>query len=102
MANRSMGFHERLFLAWSLWQGRQGRRVTQKELGELLATSGGEAVGQTTVSGWFNGAIPDLYDICRLARIFEVDPGWIAFGKETKASGPYDPILGAQQPLPPP
>jgi transcriptional regulator with XRE-family HTH domain len=96
------GFRDRLFLAWSLWQGRHKRTLTQAELGELVGRVGGEAVAQNTVSGWFRSAIPDLHDLEHLAKALEVDPGWLAFGSASDASRPDDPGMGHNYPIPPP
>ena len=96
------GFRDRLFLAWSLWQGRNRRKLTQAELGVMLEKVGGEAVSQPTVSSWFKDVLPGLHDVEHLAKALECDPGWLAFGPASGAPGPDDPVRAATVPLPRP
>ena len=94
------GFRERLFLAWSLWQGRHQRRLTQTVLGEMVGRLRGDKVAQTTISDWFKSTVPDIHDIEYLAKALEVDPGWLAFGKATTAQGPQDPVRSRTESIP--
>ena len=87
------GFRDRLFLAWSLWQARHGRKLTQGQLGELIGKVGGESFAQNTVSGWFRDVVPAVHDMEYLARALEVDPGWLAFGRSSNARPPSDPMM---------
>ena len=67
--------------------------MNQTEVGKLVSTKGGgDPVNQTTVSGWLSENIPTLYDIYRLAKALDVDPGWLAFGNSSQAPGPDDPV----------
>lgn len=94
------GFRGRLFLAWSLWQVRHQRKLSQSRLGAMVGEMGGEPVSQSTVSDWFRSVVPDVHDIEHLAKALEVDPGWLAFGDASTAQGPEDP--SAPVPMPPP
>jgi transcriptional regulator with XRE-family HTH domain len=96
------GFRGRLFLAWSLWQVRHQRKLTQGELGEMVGKAGGVPVAQNTVSGWFRSAMPDVHDIEYLAKALEVDPGWLAFGEASTAQPPDDPSKPIPMPRPKP
>ena len=82
------GFRDRLFLAWTLWQGQKGQRLTQKGLGEMVGKLRGQPVPQTTVSDWFNAVVPGLHDVEYIAKALEVDPGWLAFGHASQAPPP--------------
>ena len=96
------GFRDRLFLAWSLWQGRHGRKLTQAELGQMIGQVGGERFAQNTISGWFRDVVPSVHDTEYLAKALECDPGWLAFGPASEAPGPSDPVRERTQPMPPP
>lgn len=96
------GFRDRLFLAWSLWQGRHRRKLSQTALGEMVGELRGERVAQSTVSDWFKSVVPAVDDVEWLAKALEVDPGWLAFGDASGAPRPRDPTLGHSHPIPPP
>ncbi len=96
----SRGFAQRLFYAYTLWQGRHGQRLTQTELGKHIGRMVGYKVGQYTVSDWFRGeTIPPILEIEAIARCLEVDPGWLSYGKATVAPGPFDHVLANQEPM---
>jgi transcriptional regulator with XRE-family HTH domain len=91
------GFTERVNRAFLVWQAGQGRRVTQTEIGKLVGKvlqSG--AVNPATVSRWFQGAEPPLATIAAMAKVFECDPGWLAFGE---GKPPEDPVTKRVRPL---
>lgn len=91
-------FHDRLFQAWSLWQGRHKRKLSQTELGEMVGKAGGEAVSQSTVSDWFKTVVPSVGVVEYLAKALEVDPGWLAFGPASEAPAPDAPAALLAQP----
>ena len=101
----SNGFRERLKFLWFRWQAIHGRELTQTELaktvGKLL---GNDNLDQTTVGRWFRQTEPDLETINALARALGpgVDPGWLAFGADSKAPAPNSPVLDATTRLEPP
>lgn len=97
----SEDFHGRLFEAWSLWQGRHKRKLTQPALAEMLAQLSREPVSQSTVSDWFRARRkPDLESVEWLAILLGVDPGWLAFGDASNASAPGVPAAELAEPVP--
>ena len=96
------GFRQRLFRAWTLYELKHGGELSQKRLGELVGELRGRAVGQSTVSDWRNEAIPSVEDLGWLAKALGCDPGWLAYGDESGAPPPDDPLLRLNYPIPPP
>jgi hypothetical protein len=88
------GFRERLKFAWFRWQAINGRELTQAELGETIGKilERKEPLDQTTVSRWFSSTVPEAYVIRGLAMALRVDPGWLAFGPDSLAPAPNDPV----------
>ena len=91
------GFHDRLFLAWTLWEGRHRQRLTQAELGERVGRLRGGPVSQSTVNDWRNRIIPSVEDLQYLAAVLEVPAGWLAFNE---GPGPDNPTLRGIRPVP--
>ena len=86
-------FHQRLFVLFMAWQGKQGRKVEQSELGTLV----GKALKrrpftQATVSRWFTTSIPSLETIEGLAKVMGSTPGWLAFGEGEPPDDPATPM----------
>ena len=88
-------FRDRLFRAWALLQAKLGRSVSQSWLAQRMADELGQAsVSQSTISGYFTGKFqPDTIDRwVALAKVLEVDPGWLAFGDDSQAPPPPNPF----------
>ena len=89
-------FRDRLLRAWTLLQARRGRGLSQvwlaQEVGQELGQDG--PVGQSTISGYFTGRFQpeDVDRWLALARVLEVDPGWLAFGDDSQAPPPPNPF----------
>jgi hypothetical protein len=90
MATEPTGFTERLVSLYFNYQGRLGRQVTLREIGTEVARAMGRPrpFAPSAVSRWFDGAEPDLATITGIARVFGVDPGWLAFGGDSAAPAP--------------
>jgi transcriptional regulator with XRE-family HTH domain len=74
-----------------------GREVQQKEVAEMAGMEEG------TVNRYFRGeTIPPLDTIVALARVLQVDPGWIAFGEDSQAPKPFWRDLSAPTAMPRP
>jgi transcriptional regulator with XRE-family HTH domain len=91
-------FSKRLTYVWFRRQALLGRRIEQAEIAGLV----GKALGrgpftQAAVSKWLNGdSEPNLETIRAIAKVFEADPGWLAFGEGDPPNDPAAPI-----PMPP-
>lgn len=82
-------FRVRLRQAHKALEMATGRDIGQDEIGKRLGELRGTApVPQGTVSRWFRGTIPALETIIGLARAYEVDPGWLAFGQHCQSPAP--------------
>lgn len=74
-------FADRLLRSWLRLQATEGRELDQMDLAARLAkVTGKPAVAQATVSRWFRGTVPDVVTMAALAKVVQVDPGWLAFG----------------------
>lgn len=91
------GFHGRFFLAWTLWEGRHQRRLTQAALGEMVGELRGEPVAQSTVNDWLNRVVPSVEDTGYLADALEVSRCWLAY---EEGKGPENPVLTGSRPVP--
>jgi len=102
-------FAARLALAWdvraAVFEEAEMPAPDQKWLLERVSRRLGKPVGQTTVSRWLSGALVprDIPKLWALAMALEVDPGWLAFGDESKAPSPSGEATeeGAAGPLAP-
>jgi transcriptional regulator with XRE-family HTH domain len=92
---KDTGFRDRLFRAWYLFQAREGGERSQEWLAEAVSAHLGleDTLTQSAVSRWLNGAVPPLGTIVALAKVLGVDPGWLAFGKDSAAPPPSDPMM---------
>lgn len=105
MAGNGTGFGARLTHAWLRWQLLHHRELQQRELGEIVSTAleRRQPYDASQVSRWFGGrSVPDLRTICEIARALDVDPGWLAFGEDSKAPAPsmvMDPPGGSYAPI---
>lgn len=83
-------FGDRYRLALKCLELREGgANITDKEMVELVARATGQPPkAVTTANRWRKGAVPDLTTISGIARVCEVDPGWLAFGEASGAPGP--------------
>jgi transcriptional regulator with XRE-family HTH domain len=99
-------FRDRLFRAWQLLQVRQQGILSQAWLGAEVGRELGaaEPVTQSTISKWMSGASApqDTDTMVALAKVLEVDPGWLTFGAASKAPAPHDPFKQGMQSLPQP
>jgi transcriptional regulator with XRE-family HTH domain len=98
------GFNIRAFQALTLLDGREGRRVSQSEIGRRVGEEmDREPFTQPTVSGWFRtdgtGSIPEVGVQEALAAVLGVRAGWLAFG-EGPASGESTLPSSLDPPLP--
>jgi transcriptional regulator with XRE-family HTH domain len=66
---------------------RQGRRLTQEELGQVVGVSGA-AISQWE-SDTTRGIKPENF--LRFCAYFRVDPYWLAFGTDNAAPPPHAP-----------
>lgn len=67
----------------------EGRDLGQTEVAAELRPYLGRTPSQGSISAWFNGRYaPKLPEILGLARIYGVDPGWLAFGEDCRAEPP--------------
>ena len=84
---------ERLFIARNLLERRLGRKVTHSDLGEAIARQLRRApFSAATVSQWLSGKQAlSLQVTLALAKLCGVDPGWLAFGEESRAPAPEPP-----------
>jgi transcriptional regulator with XRE-family HTH domain len=82
---------QRIFLAHLELSYRLGRKVTQTELGELVAKHMGreEPFTAAAVSRWEAGTkVPGPAVIEAIAAVTHTDPGWISHGDRTAAPRP--------------
>jgi transcriptional regulator with XRE-family HTH domain len=81
---------ERLFIARNLLERRLGRKVTHSNLGEAVAQQLRRApFSAATVSQWLSGKQALNFSVTlALAKLCRVDPGWLAFGEESRAPAP--------------
>lgn len=67
----------------------RGRQMTDQMLVDRVArVLGRDPVDAGTGGRWFKGTQPSLATIAALAIVFEVDPGWLAFGELSMAPAP--------------
>lgn len=68
-------------------QAAVAARVGEMEVGR------GEPYSQSTFSKWLGGGTPDTLDaFVALGKVLGVDPGWLAFGEDSQAQGPTNPL----------
>lgn len=70
---------DRLWEAHKDYEKRERKRVSQRELAEIVSTSTGVPVDQTTVSTWFKGTSPKPWYLKALAELYDVSLVWLAF-----------------------
>jgi len=87
------GFGKRVFRAHLTLSARLERKVENVEVAGWVSQELGKdkAISPSTVGRWHDGAEPNLTTIRAMARVYGVDPGWLAFGSETTALPPDDP-----------
>jgi transcriptional regulator with XRE-family HTH domain len=73
-------------------EGVLGRRVELKELAEMTTRAHGEkSFSQGKLSGYRLGAVnPSVDVLAAYAKATRVDPGWLAFGRESEAPAPAE------------
>ena len=82
------GFAGRIRRAFRAWEDRLGRDVTETELGELVGKAfDGRPISQQSINRWFAGTVPDHARLIALAKVLEVDPGWLAYGSGEEGDG---------------
>lgn len=82
-----------MFQAQIYLQGFLGRKVENKEIADLVGRAlGKETLSPSTVGRWHDGTEPDLATIAAMAKVYRVDPGWLAFGPLSAAPPPGNPI----------
>jgi transcriptional regulator with XRE-family HTH domain len=82
---------QRIFLAHLELSYRLGRKVTQAELGELIARAMRRDAPFTAaaVSRWEAGTkVPSVQIIEAIAAVTHTDPGWISHGSRSAAPRP--------------
>lgn len=65
--------------------------ITQEEVAKRVshALANGTSYGTASAGGWENNLwVPPVHVIAAAARVFECDPGWLAFGTLTEARSP--------------
>lgn len=105
MADETVG--NRVFWVRLLVDGATGGRVSQGELGAAVSSElgGDRAYKAASVSEWENGRrVPSVRAVAALARAargfgVDVDPGWLAFGKESYAPEPANLATVLSQPV---
>jgi hypothetical protein len=91
-------FRDRLTWSWFRYQLLKQEQRSQLWLsGEVSRRLGREPLSQGTVSRWFRGAVPDLESMGAVAATLEVDPGWLAFGSQSRAPAPDNPMIGGSE-----
>lgn len=83
-------FGDRLFTAMLVLQGTSREKISETELGRRVAAllEREKPFSQTAVSGWLDGAFPEVVTVGAIAEVCGVDPGWLAFGEKSKAEPP--------------
>lgn len=98
-------FGERMLLALVEAGLAEGRPVTRREVARRAAEYLGleEPIPERTVGRYFKGRVPEvLRVIVALARAMHVDPGWLAFGPDSRAPTPRSASLNGYDKLDPP
>lgn len=81
----------------ALVQVRTKVRTSQRDFGALVARKLGlpKALSKMTVSRWESGTSePGLTTLSCIAELAGVDPGWLAFGKQSEAPDPFAGLGG--------
>src|SRR5580704_2944477 len=78
-------FAGRMFIVYTRWMAAEWGEGSYALLGRLVGNGKGKALERSTIKRWFEGAKPDIDTIARLAKVVNVDPGWLAFGPESAA-----------------
>jgi transcriptional regulator with XRE-family HTH domain len=71
----------------------EGRFESKTEIGRRVSNllSRDRPYTPTAINKWFNeGVVPDIATIAALAKVLQVDPGWLAFGDESRAPAPRE------------
>lgn len=96
----------RFFLAQQRQEHALGRRLPLEEIGGAVARVLGRSVpiAPSVVRRWLRGiSEPDRLTLQALADIFDVSPGWLAFGEaEARRAMPADVAPAAPSTLVPP
>lgn len=93
--NKSLG--RRIADCRALLQVRTNVRTSQRDFGVLVARKLGlpKALTKMTVSRWESGTSePGLTTLSCIAELTGVDPGWLAFGKQSRAPVPFAGLGG--------
>jgi hypothetical protein len=88
----------RMFQALNGLERRRGRPVTLQQLGEEVGTAlGREPFAPSVVGRWVNAKQGPRERVVwiALARVLEVEPGWLAFGGGSESATGTVPILPA-------
>ncbi len=83
------GIRERLTAAFLSLQAYLGRRISQPEFVKMLNAKAGRGTAWTVsaVSKWGRTRVPTLEGFATYAAVTGADPGWLAFGKTSRAPG---------------
>lgn len=85
-------FAQRMVTAYFGYQSRAGRKVEQRELGELVGRRlKRDPFNQATVSGWLSGAIPATDVLAAIADELGVSRSWLTWGEGEMAPAKEDP-----------
>lgn len=79
-------FSERMLFSLWKWKGRTGGRSTDTDFAEAVGRS------QPMVTSWTkpNASPPPMETATRIAKVAQVDPGWLVFGSASSAPEPKD------------
>ena len=95
---------ERVYSARLEASAAQHRRISQVDLGVMVARALGEkrAISAATVSRWESGdALPSVPTVAAIAKVCGVDPGWMAFGADSLAPSPRQQVVKVRPPAAP-
>lgn len=95
------GFTYRLFEARLYLDGVLRRRLTDREWGDRVGKLLKHDLSSSTLTRWQSGqTVPDLEQVLAMAKVCQVDPGWLAFGSDSAAPGPSSPATERAVPMP--
>lgn len=86
------GLTARMFRAQHHREGQLGHKLVLREIGEAVARELGrsEPLAPSVIARWLNGSQEPkgIAEWAALAKTFQVDPGWLAFGEDSAAPDP--------------
>lgn len=83
------GFAERLYASLLHLAAREGKEVSDTEVGRRVGKRLGRgALGYGAVYKWKRGTVPGVSTVLAIAAVCGVDPGWLGFGEDSRAPAP--------------